>query len=197
MANEKEAHDLVKVLNALGASEAPMWFVAFGALLWFIRDKNMGKPFKTDLDIAIIGGEPDRMVERMKMYLPLKRVIINNVSKQPFQAVFGGWCSVDVFFMFEENGLIWHTYDYKMEFPKNGIPSSYTFKGVSKSAFAGPIQKYLWNELIPPFNFPCKYGTLLDRWYENWFIPDSNFGQSHADKIITLPDCKHLEDRLK
>ncbi len=196
----------VRTLNFLQGSlndVSVRWFMGFGSVLYFIRDRNLKKPYEWDYDACVF---PKNEAEINNIMLSmesngfiLEKQVINDVTKCPFQLVYKHkrtqMCA-DLFMMFEAHGYYWHTYDYKMEFPANGIPSSYFFKGVGKEAFEGTPWKYVWEENIPPLYFPCKYGTLLDVWYPGWYIPDSRFGQSRYEKMIEVPNCIKLIERL-
>lgn len=202
MEESEEGNLICKIYDAMNNTNAQVsWFVAFGTLLYFIRDKNMGKKFKTDFDIAVFltpGSNWNAFMLGMEERgFHKKRVIINDVTNQPLQAVFSreevGF-DFDLFFMIESGNYIWHTFDTKMENPRKGIPSEYVFKGVEKAAFHGGTIKYLWNDLSPGLNFPIKYGTLLDKWYPGWFIPDARFGQSKCDRIVKMSSCKDIKE---
>jgi len=103
---------------------------------------------------------------------------------------------VDIFFWIKSGNNYWHTYDRKLEFPKNGIPSEYYFKATPALAFKGEPYRYVWEEIAVPINVPRLYGTLLDIWYPGWFIPDRNFGQSRAVKEVKVKSCKNLKEKL-
>jgi len=182
-------------------------FIGFGALLYYIRDRNLGKPFKTDLDVCVLGQIPVDEIERAfaDYGLQLKNKILDDRTHLPYQLVFEyrdkvtrEAYSVDMFFWVLHNKHWWHTFDSKMEFTRKdfkGIPSEYLFKGIRQSAMIGEIAKYNWEEIAPDMNFPKNYGTLLDIWYPDWIHPRQE--QSHADKIVKLKTCVDLERKLK
>ena len=203
----KTLNYLQVVLGKTYSVGRPKWFISFGALLYFVRDRNMGKPFKTDLDVSILGQIPKKEIKAAcEMYgFELKSKIVDDRTGLPFQMVFeyrdrasGEKYSVDLFFWVHHNKYWWHTYDYHMEFTNKrfkGIPKEYVFKGTRESAMQGEIAKYNWLEIVPDVNFPKSYGTLLDIWYPNWIKKQDM--QSQADKIVKLKTCVDLERKLK
>lgn len=180
------------------------WFISFGALLYFIRDKNMGVPFEQDFDVSVLGQDQAGRIEGMfkEFGFTVARKVINNVNRKPFQIVFKHPTIkyvIDVFFWVNANGHWWHTYDPSLS--GNPVLKKYIFKGTPEKAF-GPdrlgneFQTYSWEAIAPPVRFPPLYGTLLDLWYPNWFIPDSQFGQSKG-KVVSLNSCSNLGGNLK
>jgi len=175
------------------------WFVSFGALLYFIRDKKMGLPFEQDIDISIVGPcNTKQLIQFMDewSYKP-KNMTVNDITKQPMHIVFTSDSipfAIDVFVWINHNGYWWHTYDYYGENKK--IPSKYVFKGTPEWAMKGEEWKYIWEEIAGDMRFPFLYGSLLDIWYPGWFVPDRNFGQSKG-KQVTVKTCKDLEKELK
>lgn len=207
MDNELELRFVNYVGSILGHQYLPQnsheWFISFGTLLYFLRDKPMGIKFKGDFDVSLIHGQIDhqRLITSFGEYgFVLKNKVVDDRTGIPFQLVFKSEqykTSVDVYFWVKANGYWWHTYDYQNLFPKKGVLPNYIFKGTNKHAFEGDYSRYTWDDRIPALNLPKKYGTLLDIWYPGWFIPDRNFGQSHAEKTVELKTCKHLKEYLK
>jgi len=190
------------------------WFVAFGALLYFIRDKKMGVEFDTDMDIAVRQDEVSRSDIIGKMYeygYELQKEVLDNHSRKPLQMVFvpNGMhagvlnTSIDVFFWVIGERYAWHTYD---TYGKNQpILDSYTFKGTPKKLITGPTIQYVWEEIACPLNFPSKYGSLLDIWYPptkdaegkyvqntGWLYPNRQYGQSRSAMTKTVQSCKGM-----
>jgi len=173
------------------------WFVAFGALLYFIRDKRMGKPFATDLDICV----PAEMVnvpvmikafEGCKFTLQKHITIDNGTTLQATFRKPNGQVDVDVFLLHKCGGMRWHSGALNLERPGvDGSLEKYTFKGVPESLFR-EIVKYTWNARVEKMQFPAQYGSLLDAWYPGWFIPDAKFGQSRAQIVQTVKSMKEL-----
>jgi hypothetical protein len=100
--------------------------------------------------------------------------------------------SIDLFVWMEAKGKYWHSYDFWMERPENGIPKKYYFKSCPKELLDAGTYKYEWEIEGAYLKIPKLYGSLLDYWYPNWYIPDENFGQSYALEIITLDSCREL-----
>jgi len=175
------------VMNTLDVK----WFVSFGALLYFIRDKNMGIPFDQDFDISVLGDiNREQLAQRFSEFgFPLK----NKYPKKgkPYQMVFKHHdilLSIDVFMWVEANGHWWHTYDQGS--------SKFVWKGTPERMFRGDTYSYPWVDIVPDLRFPNLYGTLLDYWYPGWYVPDKQFGQSQG-KIVKLGDLKNLGEKLK
>ena len=177
------------------------WFISFGALLYFIRDKNMGVPFEQDLDVSVLGKcDHKRLIHFMEQWgYEVCGRTVNDQNKEPFQLVFKSQSirfSIDVFFWKKYNDYWWHTYDYYGEHPKKGVPKKYVFKGTPAWAMKGDVWQYNWEEIAGNLSFPNLYGSLLDIWYPGWYVPDKNFGQSRG-KIVKTKNCKHLDKELK
>jgi len=183
--------DLHSVFNFPYGEHRVKWFISFGALLYFIRDKNLGIPFQQDYDISIIGRIDTHMFRKHLIQSGFEIIseFANDVTNEPFQIVakhrFGQ--IIDVYFWVDSCGYLWHTY-------RQG--EGYKFKGTPKYAFEGEIVKYKWNENSIELNFPAKYGTLLDLWYPGWYIPDVQFGQSSAEAIRETASCANLSEVL-
>ena len=177
------------------------WFLSFGTLLYFIRDKNMGVPFEQDFDVSVLGPcDEKRIINFMGQWsFEVCNRILNDRTKEPLQLVFKSksipFC-IDIFFWKKHNDYWWHAYDYYGEHPKSGIPKKYVFKGTPKRFFKGEVWKYNWTDLTGNLNFPNLYGTLLDYWYPGWFVPDKNFGQSKGT-TVKVKTCKDLDKELK
>lgn len=189
---------LETILNHPYKDETPMrWFISFGTLLYFIRDKALGKPFRQDIDVSLFGDAPiTKIVDYFTQYrMRPVTYMINDVTKQPLHVVLKGSYSIDLFVWVKANGYYWHTYDEDMS--KSKVPKQYIWKGTPCALMDGPIWKYHWDERVGALNFPHLYGSLLDYWYSGWYIPDSRFGQSKSEKIVKLKTCKNLKEKLK
>lgn len=176
------------------------WFYSFGTLLYYIRDKNMGKKFNGDFDISIIGGEEidaSDFIPNMDQFgFKLKRKILNDVTGKPLNLVFEHndikGIGIDVYFWVKGGNYYWHS--FAEGFAKH---EKYVFKATPALAFKGKLYKYVWEEIALPINIPNLYGTLLDIWYPGWFIPDRDFGYSRAEKTVETKSCKNLEEKLR
>jgi hypothetical protein len=186
------------IFNHPYSNERPYrWFVCFGALLYFLRDKKMGKKFDQDVDISVFEDMPMKnIINAFEQYsYKLKVCMINDVTKKPLHVVLKGYKSIDVFVWVKANGYYWHTYNEDMSADK--IPKQYLWKGVPCELMEGEYWRYYWDERVSPLNFPHLYGSLLDYFYPGWFVPDANFGQSRAEKVVRLKTCKNLKEKLK
>ena len=181
------------------------WFFSFGTLLYFIRDLKLGKELEGDFDISVMDKDVnlDEFVANMESYsFKLNSRIIDDKTKKPYQMVFESTFAelkgveIDIFIWKRVGNLYWHTYDYRMERPSNGIPSRYVFKATPTEPLRGDPVQYIWEEMAMPVNFPRSYGTLLDIWYPGWFIPDRGFGQSRSVREVTVKTCKKLDKAL-
>lgn len=220
--NEGIARVLISVTDVFNNAMAPdgkrpLWFVSFGSLLWFIRDKVMGRPFNQDIDISVIYGEYSREYLIQKFTdcgLKLEKEVLDNYSQKPLQMGFRpdgssqmADVSVDVFFWVLGKEYAWHTYD--MTGQNRTILPEYTFKGTPKDYLLAPTIEYVWEEIAPSLNFPTRYGSLLDVWYPptkgpdgkyvantGWLYPNRQFGQSEAYKVKTIKSCQDMEAQL-
>jgi len=175
------------------------WFVSFGSLLYLIRDFKHGVPFETDMDISITGRH---RYERTRKNLEnggwnrireIRNDFTDDILYAEYESPNG--LSLDLFFWFQVGDLLWHTYDYLMEKPSDGRPSKYHFKGTPKWMFEGGIKDFNWLDGEPKLKVPIKYGTLLDYWYPDWFIPNPDFGVS-LGIIKEVDSCADLEKKL-
>jgi len=200
MIDEPHMRLLNFLLGALGGVSKLKWFLSYGTLLYYIRDFRMEKPYEWDYDVCLFNADAEAVMLSMESSgFHLHKKIVNDVTGEPFQLVYKHNRMekyADLFFMFDVGGYTWHTYDFDMEMPEDGIPKNYRFKGVPSEYFEGEVFKYMWFDNIPKLPFPCKYGTLLDTWYPGWFIPDSNFGQSRCQRIVETKSCVKLTERL-
>lgn len=200
MDNELLMKDLKTIQNSLDVLgpdglNRVKWFVSFGSLLYMIRDKKLGIEFNQDIDISIIGAHEFTKIKNSLMEdgFEFKRSIIHDCTGETLFADFvsPNGLSLDIFVWIKDpdKELLWHTYDEMNEKPENGIPESYYFKSTPMEYFYGKPWTLPWFEEISPFNIPFLYGTLLDCWYPNWFIPDADFGQSRCQSEMHLKTC--------
>ena len=186
--------DAYSVITYPQTSDAPKWFVSFGSLLWYIRDRNQGKRLEGDLDVSLFEPVNARQLIGIANEFRFKLLgqIINDVTGAPFQIVLKHETGrvLDLYFWHETKKYYWHTYDFYNRGKK--IPSEYVFKATPKRDMDGDVWKYLVCDRIPEFHFPHKYGALLDIWYPGWYVPDSRFGQSHAAKTVEIKSCKKI-----
>ena len=204
------------------------WFVSFGALLFFFRDRYKDKIFDSqDMDISVIYGEVDpvNLIANFSQsgYI-LKNQVINDVTKKPFQMVFGRApecpylpaVEIDIYFWVKANGYYWHTYDFGKEGKE--VLQKYTFKGIPAPLFEKGTIEYTWDALSQRMRFPVGYGEMLDYWYPpkrdpvkkdpltdeympipdtGWYIEDRHYGQSKTERQVTLETCKNMTEDLK
>jgi len=209
------------IINLVNVFQSKKWFLAFGTLLWFLRDRPQGIKMETDLDIGVFHDDVDEKdLERnfAEYGYSLERKTINDVTKAPFQMVFKGPQSppipdqqnlsnlrIDVFFFWRVNGRYWHSYDYYNERPKNGIPKEYVFKGMPAHALDGQIIPAIWNENCPPVFIPERIGQCMDEWYpalrdntgrlvpnSTWNVRQTGYGWSKTTNQRKMKSCKDM-----
>ncbi|HUS90074.1 MAG TPA: hypothetical protein VMW91_12060 [Desulfosporosinus sp.] len=175
----------------------PRWFISFGALLYFLRDKKMGKKLRQDVDISVFEDAPVKnIIDSFTQYqFKVRTYMVDDVTNKPLHVVLKGYLDVDIFIWIKANGYYWHTYDHDMSGEK--VPKQYVWKGTPCELMDGEVWKYHWDERVSPLNFPRLYGSLMDYWYPGWYVPDARFGQSRCEKIVKLKTCKNLKEHLK
>jgi len=194
----------------------PTWFVSFGTLLWYVRDRLLDRPFEQDFDISLIYGELRReeLIERFKSQgYELDNELLDNYHRKPLQMTFkpkatGLWpADIDLFFWVIGQNYAWHSYD--MFNRRQQVQDEYTFKATPKEIFTAPTVQMIWDEIAPPLSFPSKYGSLLDCWYpptkgpdgaylinSGWLFQNKQYGQSRAETMKTLKSCKDMRGDL-
>lgn len=221
MPDERMARTMTAISEIFGNliradGEQPKWFISFGSLLWFVRDRMLGRPFDTDIDVSVFWGELKRedIINKFQEYgYTLKKEVLDNWHRKPLQMVFTATapgmmpCDIDLFFWVLGEKYAWHTYDM---FNRNQpIMDEYTFKGTPKEFIMAPTVSVVWEEIAPNVQIPLKYGSLLDTWYPPmtdadgkyvanslWIIPNRQYGQSKSHKMVTLKSCKNMQGDL-
>jgi len=190
----------------------PKWFISFGSLLWFIRDRLLGREFEQDIDISMIYGAVDRneIVGRFAEYgFTVDHELVDNHYHKPLQIVFKPTnpilanIHIDLWFWVIAGQYAWHSYDPLGQ--GRTILPSYTFKGTPKDLILAETISYPWEEIAPPMNFPTMYGSLLDTWYPpvkgpdgryvpntGWLFPNRQYGQSRCPVTKTVQSCKEM-----
>lgn len=195
------------------------WFLCFGTLLSVIRDKCFD--ISQDIDIGVIGPIDDifqQQYDQGNVNNFIKSNHTGKILKFDYRTPEG--VHIDVFRWVKFKGMYWHTLDYKMEFPKNGVPSEYLFKSMPKEVFdidqkeiMAKIEdtKYYnqgrstmtkhgtWYKSLPEaptegidFTLPYMYGYFLDIAYPDWATERKQFGQSKGYTEIKVKGCKGL-----
>ena len=217
MADERMARTLVAlsdVFESMMSPEGvkPHWFISFGTLLWFVRDRLLGRPFEEDIDISMIYGAVRRedVISKFSEYgYSLETELLDNYHRKPLQMTFkpeapGLWpATLDIFFWVLGHEYAWHTYD--MFNRRQTIQDEYTFKGTPKELILAPTLPMVWEEISPTVLFPSKYGSLLDVWYPPqkdsagafipntcWMVQNKQYGQSKFSTMKTLKSCKEM-----
>jgi len=194
----------------------PHWFISFGTLLWFVRDRLLERPFEEDIDISMIYGAVKRedLIAKFGEYgYQLESEVLDNYHRKPLQMVFkpvapGLWpTNLDIYFWVIGHEFAWHTYDM---FNRGvSIMDEYTFKGTPRALIEAPTLPMVWEEIAPTIQFPSKYGSLLDVWYPPnkdhlgnyiinscWMIQNKQYGQSKFDTMKTIKSCKDMPGDL-
>jgi len=170
------------------------WFVSFGSLLYLIRDHKHGVPFNQDIDISYMGSDYDEVRHELMRegIQPVHKIVSDvdgNTLNEGFK--FEDGMSLDIFTWLRKDDYLWHTYDFSMQHPENGIPSKYHFKNIPAWMLDNQPCRYefCYDEYTV---IPKLYGTLLDYWYPGWIVPDPEFGTSHAQNILNIGGCQEL-----
>lgn len=212
--NENLARTLTAITEVFNspykmAEEGAKWFISFGTLLWFIRDRLLNIPLNQDIDISLYYNSipRDLLITRMDEYgYQLSGEVLNDVTRLPLQMSFSPRIpglypvDIDVFFWVLGKRYAWHTYD--MDMVRKPILNKYVFKATPIEYFKASTIRYVWEEIAPELYFPSRYGSLLDTWYpplknpeggyiENsgWMTRNPQYGQSKAALIKTLKTC--------
>jgi len=215
MPDERMAHTVAALSDVFGLVIGPKWFVSFGSLLWFVRDRLLGRPLEQDIDVSLeFGTFPrDHLISRMLDYnYKLSGEVLDNHLKYPLQMTFSPSremypVDIDVYFWVIGKKFAWHTYD--VNHTKKIILNEYVFKGVPADYITAPTVSYVWEEIAPEVKFPSMYGSLLDYWYPpkkgtdgkflpntGWMVQDKQYGQSQAAAVKTLKTCKNMAEVL-
>lgn len=221
MADEHLARTVVAISEifdySYNGTAEQRWFVSFGSLLWFIRDRLLGRPLEQDIDISVeFNSIPrDQLIEHFGEYgYGLSGEVLTDTNGLPLQMSFSpqspGFSPVDidVFFWVLGKRYAWHTYDVSM-IHKPVLPE-YVFKATPIEYFTAPTIKQVWEEIAPAVSIPSMYGSLLDTWYppikrqdggyvENsgWMTRNPHYGQSKAVITRALTTCAGLMSALE
>lgn len=179
-------------------------FLCFGSMFHATFKGNQW-PKYDDLDIGVLddGFEHIHVENFAKSTgFDIKHRIVDDITGKPMyfglepkedaKAAYGD-AMVDVFVWRKYKGIYWHTYDVKMEFPRNGIPTRYIFKGVeaNRTFDEGFVNIDNIGGSMMHVQVPIKYGTLLDEWYPNWIEPRQEV--SHSGYVIEMKSCAGFE----
>ena len=180
----------IRIVDKVLAYCRAKWFLCFGNILHLIRDRSIENDHDIDIGVFYEDMNKDLFVRGfLKWEYKLKKIIVNDVSKNPFYLSFEyvgrnfKLPPLDIFAWYLHGKKRYHTYDVDHEGKK--VPSIYTFKGVKDDwlprhklplmrddrivrAFFGSKKEPIFRF---PINVPLKYGTLLDCWYPDWLIP--------------------------
>ena len=196
MKYEKDLRLIADILDCYRPEEGyDDWFVSFGSLLYIVRDMKHGEDLEQDIDISLFKRNAYEEIrkELLDSGFLFQHHIKHDITGETLNAHFKSpdGLPLDIFVWIEHDGQFWHTYDYYLEKPEDGIPSSYHFKSCPINLLDG-THKIDFNINGDYLRVPKNYGTLLDYWYPNWFVPDKNFGVSKAETIKTLKSCGEL-----
>lgn len=168
------------------------WQLAFGTLLYFIRDKELKYPYEQDIDISMFyddGIDTAKLIRffeshQLRMTKHIKDDVHNRtlyLSFYPEKDLLNRLpaCGIDIFFWYKYDNYYYHTYGEDKIF--KGIPCSY---------LDGKEWKYLWWEDGLPIYLPHNYGACLDYWYPDWYTKRKNFGTSKSKRIVRLKSIR-------
>ncbi len=184
-----------------------------------VRDKKLN--LESDIDIGVIGSI-NTLYKQKKNDNCVKSFIKSDTTGDILNFTFKDEVGpvIDVYRWSKFKGMYWHTYDYLMEQPKEGIPSKYHFKSMpvevfdisdaKKKGFREDINYYsngqicmgklgTWVKSLPEapaegidFQMPFMYGYFLDIAYPDWATPRPQSGQSKGYTEFDTKSCKGL-----
>lgn len=225
---KRQLEKISMIMNFLEGSDGKRlhWFYCFGTLQEYISDSTFS--FDSDIDIGVLYDQCDAVaLENMitSNGYKLEKKLVNDVTKKPFNMQFKPvddgmleWPSLDIYFWYKHNKMLYHTYDVNKE--NLEIPSKYIFKGVKEEwispnkemiaakraalhpGYARSITEHgTWVSDIfgssSGFEFVCPYayGSLLDEWYPNWKFRKHNVGQSKSRFMVEMRSCKEWTEK--
>ena len=192
------------------------WFLCFGTLLSFVRDKKFN--LNTDIDIGVV-GPIDNLKRQISNQYQIQHYIKSDNTGKILNFTYidtNNSSTIDVFSWVEFKGMYWHTYDTMMEFPSNGILSKYVFKSMPKNVFdvdKKKIKSYqeklafgramtdhgTWKHVLHELpaegielSLPYNYGYFLDIAYPDWATTREQFGVSLGYSEMKVDSCKGL-----
>lgn len=176
------------------------WWFCFGTMLTFVRNRGQFKKLD-DVDVGVSFDTFEWLYMenfcRSRGYA-VDRKIVDDVSGKPMYMSFkpmgaateltGEWF-LDVFAWRLYKDFYWHTYDTEMEYPKNGVPKRYKFKGVPRELFEAGFaeQENVAGSCMSGW-IPLRYGSLLDLWYPDWLHERQEC--SHDKYVLECKSCK-------
>ncbi len=190
------------------------WFLAFGSLLWFVRDRERyDRPFATDLDIIVNHGEVDPAAINAGLtgygFVESKRTLdrSGNILEQVFSSTDPRYidCDIDIWYQVEAQGFCFHGLPYTKE------AGTTLFKGVASWRFHGGVIAYPFPgaEVAPPIYIPEHFGSLLGAWYPpqydaqgnpipctGWISHNPEYGQSKCEIALTVKDIRELQSTM-
>ncbi|MCP3683549.1 MAG: hypothetical protein GY861_12750 [bacterium] len=192
------------------------WFICFGTLLSFIRDRKLN--LDGDIDIGII-EDIEKVHKHIKNQHEIDHLIRSDKTGKLLNFSYrdiNNDITIDVFNWINFKGMYWHTFDTLMDFPKNGIPSKYIFKSMPENVFITDkrkIAKYqndlkygrqmtnhgTWKQAVPEFPndgielcLPYNYGYFLDIAYPDWFTTRDLIGTSQGYTKMEVNTCRGI-----
>lgn len=215
--DEKTQKKLKVALNisTLFDSSGVKWFLCFGTLLSFVRDKKFN--IDQDVDIGVIGSG-NYIASLVRTRHEINHVVRDDHTQEivNFNYIDGNNVVIDVFVWRKWGGMCWHTYDTLMQNTKSGFLSEYVWKGIRSSVFEtdpkviekrqqdlkyGRVMKSdgTWRHALPEcpgegveLCLPDNYGSFLDYAYPDWCTERKQFGVSECEAIKKVKTCKGL-----
>lgn len=172
------------------------WQLAFGTLLYFVRDRAAGKPYTQDFDISMHFDDvnQEKLVACFDRYgFTLKGNLKSGIPGKSLHMSFAptsdnmrwaGASNIDIFFWYEASGKYWHCYEVR--------DGKFIMKGIDKNLLDGRAWRYYWYDDLLPCYLPRNYGHCLDFWYPGWMIPMPRFGTSMTKYIVPVGQLKAL-----
>lgn len=150
------------------------WFLCFGTILHFIRDKDLTKDHDVDVGILYEHMEEKKILTALRKFsFDIKLIIRNDTNGKPLyiRASRAGGCPVCIFTWIRRGKVRYHTFDTNHEGRER--PKRYKFLGVPAYTISGKdaIRNIDFGApYISDIPMPIRYGQLLDIWYPNWLV---------------------------
>ena len=195
---EKLRRYLNYVFNVLNGTrdrhdERISWHLAFGTLLYYIRDKKAGFPYEQDFDIGVFydqaNGEKlkknfnsyqfdvvNELKDDLGNYLHLSFLPNTELQRQL------GRITLDIFFWYKHGRQYYHCYEK--------VDGGFDMKGIDCDKLDGNPWKEYWQDDLMPCYIPCRFGSCLDEWYPGWMRRQPNFGVSKTRYSVVVPSFK-------
>lgn len=176
------------------------WFVCFGTLLHWLRDKRVDKG---DLDLGVFQEDivPKYFVDQFTQWGFELQERVDDFDGKPLKFIFKptkdsgmGKTNVDIFGWVKNGHYRYHAYNINFEKLKKRKLNEYTFKGIRAKFIEERIVQDMWPNTNRVLKAPFYYGSLLDEWYPGWRTENPKFGQSASRYVVKLKKSEQWND---